>query len=119
MDGQQQVAVSIRPCRHPRPGYQLDEPARENLHYWKLTAEENGCFETAYRLPTGRPAFCSIGTRTPICTSCRMRGTGAVTLMSGLPDRRRHLYLDRFRLFMGLEASGSALTAFSRSNAMF
>jgi predicted kinase len=70
----------------------------ENLHYWKLLAEENGCYEQPYPFANDHARFLFFRQREPNlhyvpheAFACR------VTLLSGLPGSGKDTWLSRNR----------------------
>jgi predicted kinase len=71
----------------------------ENLHYWKLMAEESGCYDQPYRFANDQARFQFFRLREPnlhyvphenfICT---------VTMLSGLPGSGKDTWLSRNRI---------------------
>ena len=72
----------------------------DNLHLWKMVAEENGCFEQPYAFANdhARGFLSSIEMPSPVCNYApheEYRCT--VTLMSGLPGSGKDMWLARQR----------------------
>lgn len=70
----------------------------ENLHYWKLTSEEAGCFDQPYPFATDHARFMFFRQQQPNLHyvphedfSCN------VTLMAGLPGSGKDTWLSRYR----------------------
>jgi predicted kinase len=71
----------------------------ENLHYWKLMAEESGCYDQPYRFANDQARFQFFRLREPnlhyvphenfVCT---------VTMLSGLPGSGKDTWLSRNRI---------------------
>jgi HD domain len=49
----------------------------ENVHLWRLVADENGCFDHPYPFVNDPPGSCSIARNGPACTTCPTTTTAA------------------------------------------
>ncbi len=81
-------------------GRTTDEMGRpeENLHYWKLVAEENGCFEKPYPFPNDQARFLFYRQpNTDLHYIPHKDYRCTVTMMSGLPGSGKDTWLARNR----------------------
>jgi predicted kinase len=77
-------------------GRQTAEMSRpeENLHLWRLVAEENGCFERPYRFANDHARFLFFRTREPNLHYVPFEDYRCtVTMMSGLPGTGKDTWL--------------------------
>lgn len=72
---------------------QMTRP-EENLHYWKLLAEENGCFEQAYSFANDQARFLFFRQREPSLHYVPYEDYRCtVTMMAGLPGSGKDTWL--------------------------